>query len=148
MAFILDQDAVVAAADLVGRSGARELEVGWHCPHPDPPDDHTCPHVTWHAQAGYLGAHGIVTTTVTGQPGPVEAVEALARKLLTGAKCRCGRLVALSDDGAVAHLDAELIDGTTWTVEQAAKAGQCRWTRHGQRWEPSCDAPPIRKGPW
>jgi hypothetical protein len=43
------------------------------------------------------------------------------KRLLTGAVCKCGQTITLSDD----------------------RAG-CRWTLQGKRWEPGCGAPPIR----
>ena len=128
----LDQDAVLAAADLVNRSGARSFQIGYL--NDDPADP------AWYAHAQYKG----VRIAAEHHPGPVEAAEALARRLLDGAKCRCGKLVALSDDGAMVYRDTKLLDGTTWTPTQAARAGQCRWTRQGKRWEPGCNAPPIR----
>ena len=144
----LDEDALVATVDLVGRSGARNFELGWDCPHsPGEPDGHSCPEVRWHAHAQYRG----VRITEEGRPGPVEAAEALARRLLSGATCRCGRLVTLSDTSAVVftqprsaiqdqlrELGLEMV-----SAKRAAKVGFCRWTRQGRRWEPSCDAPPI-----
>lgn len=135
----LDEDALIAAADLVGRAGAREFQIGWDCPHtPGADDDHTCDGVRWYAHAQFRGAR------ITEEHlGPVEAAEALVRRLLTGAKCtRCGRLVALSDRGAIAF-DGKLLDGTEWTAEQARKAGQCRWRRMGQRWEMGCPQAPA-----
>jgi hypothetical protein len=145
----LDEDAMVAAADLVGRSGARSFQVGWDCPHtPDEEDGHTCPDVTWHAHAQYRGAR----LTEERHRGPVEAAEALARRLLTGATCRCGRLATLTDTGGVAFdrprsaIQAQLreIGLEMVSAKRAAKVGFCRWTRNGKRWEPSCDVPPIR----
>lgn len=123
-----DQDAMTACADLVGRTGARELEIGYL--HDDVPADQAA----WYAHAKYRGAR----ITADDHRGPVEAVEALARRLLTGAQCKCGRLVALSDDGAVAFDSAHLTDGTEWNAEHAAAAGQCRWTRNGNRWVSAC----------
>lgn len=145
----LDQDAVIAAADLVGRSGARNLTLGWDCPHtPDASDDHTCPQVIWYAAAQYRGTR-IITER---HPGPVEAAEALARRLLSGATCRCGRLVTLSDVAAVvfdkprAVIAAQLqeLGLEMVSAKRAAKVGFCRWTRRGKQWEPSCNASPIR----
>jgi hypothetical protein len=144
----LDQDAIVACARLVERSGAREFELAWDCPHtPDAPDDHTCPQVTWSAAARYRGVRIGEQGT-----GPVEAANALAARLLNGATCRCGRLVTLSDTGGVAfdrprsviqeqlaEIGLEMV-----SAKQAVKVGFCRWTRKGDRWEPGCDAPPIR----
>jgi glutathione S-transferase len=113
----LSEDAVVACADLVGRAGAREFEMGWTCPHvPDELAPHTCPEVTWHAAAFYLGAR-----IVTGRHrSPSTAALALAERLLRGTTCRCGKPVTLAD-----------------------AADGCRWRLVGQRWEPGCDAPPV-----
>jgi hypothetical protein len=124
----LDEDAVIAAADLAGRTGARAFEVGYLSD--DPPHQ-------WYAHARYQGAR----ISTEDHPGPVEAVEALARKLLTGAKCtHCGGLVALSGSGAFAFRQPVMADGTSWTAEQARAAGQCRWTRKGRRWEAACQS--------
>jgi hypothetical protein len=128
---VLDEDAFIAAADLVGRTGAKELQIGYlH-------DDVPAAEAGWYAHAQYKGAR----ITEEGS-GPVEAAEALARRLLTGGKCtRCGGLIALSGRGAFAYASPVMADGTTWTAEEAAKAGQCRWTRMGRRWEAGCQQP-------
>ena len=124
----LDEDALVAAADLVGRTGAKEFQIGYlH-------DDVPAPEAGWYAYAQYNGAR----ITEEGA-GPVDAAEALARRLLEGGKCtRCGGLIALSGHGAFAYSAPVMTDGSTWTAQEAAKAGQCRWTRMGRRWEASC----------
>lgn len=127
----LDEDALFAAVDLVGRSGATQLEFGYL--HDDVPVEEA----DWWAHARYRGAR----ISEEHHRGPVEAAEALARRLLTGAKCKpCGRLVALSDTGAIAYENAAMVDGTRWTAEQAAAAGQCRWRRDGARWVRGCEA--------
>lgn len=122
---------VVACADLVGRAGARGFQIGYL--HDDVPADQA----GWYAHAQYRGAR----ITTQDHPGPAEAADALARKILTGGRCRCGRLVALDTSGAVACANATMADGSTWTVDQAAAAGQCLWTRTGNRWNPSCPEP-------
>lgn len=123
---------VIACADLVGRAGARQFEIGYL--NDDPPH-------AWYAHAMYRGAR----IQVENHDDPAAAAMALAEKLLTGAQCRCGRLVALRGDGAVAFQKTRLADGTDWTAKQAAKAGQCRWRLAGGRWEPSCPAPANRR---
>lgn len=130
-----DRDQVIACADLVGRAGARQFEIGYL--HEDVPLEQA----GWYAHAQYRGAR----ITAENQPGPAAAAMALARKLLTGAKCRCGRLVALRSDEAVAFRKTGMADGTTWTAQEAAKAGQCRWRLAGDRWRPSCPVPADRK---
>jgi hypothetical protein len=130
-----DQDALLAAVDLVGRTGAHDFEVGWLNDEDDPAYAERGPE--WWAKAKYEGRR----IDVEGFARPDVAAHALAVRLLTGAKCRCGRLVALSDDGATAYPDVEMADGTRWTAEEARAAGQCRWRRNGAKWEPSCPNP-------
>lgn len=133
----LDEDAITALADLAGRTGARQLQIGYlH-------DDVPVQEAGWYAHAQYKGAR----ITVDDQPGPVEAADALARRLLDGAKCMtCGGLVTLSDEGAMAY-NTPLVDGSPWTVEQAAAAGLCRWRRVGPRWERGCQGRPPPQRP-
>lgn len=127
-----DEDALTAAADLVGRSGAQAFELGYL--HDDVPHEDA----SWWASATFRGTKLIEE----GHRGPAEASEALARRILTGAKCtHCGGLVALSDQGAVAF-NGRMADGTTWTVEQARAAGQCRWRRMGATWVRGCESKP------
>lgn len=122
----LDEDAFFAAADLVGRTGAKEFQFGYL--NDDPPHQ-------WYAHAQYKGAR----ITAEDCAGPVEAAETLARKLLTGGKCTsCGGLIALSGSGAYAFRSPVMADGSRWTAQEAAAAGQCRWTRMGRRWEAGC----------
>ena len=130
-----ERDQVIACADLVGRAGARQFQIGYL--HDDVPIDRA----GWYAHAQYRGAR----ITVADHPGPAQAAMAFAEKLLTGAKCRCGRLVALSPGGAVAFRQTRMADGSEWTAQEAAKAGQCRWRLAGDRWEPSCPVPANRR---
>lgn len=114
----LHGDAVIACADLVGRAGAIEFQLGWDCPHtPDESDDHNCPDVVWYAHATYKGARIMVDRHRT----PTAAAMALAERMLSGAACRCRRPVTLSDEAA-----------------------GCRWQLMGKRWEPGCDVEPVR----
>lgn len=132
----LDEDAMIAAFDMIGRTGARNVEFGYlH-------DDVPVHLADWYAHAQYQGSRIIVEHHV----GPLEAVEALARRLLTGGRCtHCGGLVALSDTGAVAYVSdvpgatGSFVDGTTWTAAQARAAGQCRYRRVGNRWVRGCE---------
>jgi hypothetical protein len=110
-------DAFIAAVDLTGRTGARQLEVGYL--HDDVPAEQA----GWYAHAQYRGAR----ITVEDHAGPVQALEALAWRLLTGAQCQhCHGLVALEAGGAVAFPNARLVDGRDWPLEQAAATRQCR----------------------
>lgn len=125
-----DMDAAVAATELVGRTGAKGLEFGYL--HDDVPIDQAA----WYAFAQYKGARIIEEN----HRGPVEALEALARQILTGAKCNhCGGLVALSDRGALAYAASTLIDGTPWNIEQTRDTKQCRWRRVGRTWKRGCE---------
>ena len=122
----LDEDALVAAADLVGRTGAKGFEIGYL--HDDVPIEQA----GWYAHAQYNG----VRITEEDHVGPAEAAEALARRLLEGGKCTsCGGLVALSSRGAMFHPSAKLADGTRW---DGLPAKQCRWTRMGNHWVAGC----------
>lgn len=145
----LDQDALDAAVDLVGRSGARGFEVGYV--HEGVP----VAEAGWYAHAQYGGAR----ITTEDHRGPVEAAEALARRLLTGAKCtHCGGLVALRDDGAMAWpgqligmgqlqgvKDAPHAADGPWDAEAIRAAGQCRWRRMGAKWVRGCEGQPAAR---
>jgi len=122
-------EAVQACADLVGRTGARSFEVGYlH-------DDVPAAQAGWFATAVYKGAK----LTAENKASAGEACDALAARVLSGARCQhCKGLVALSDDGAFAYHEARLATGEQWNAEDAAKAPQCRWTRTGGRWERGC----------
>lgn len=104
-----DEDALIAAVDLVGRSGA----TGFECGYLD--DDVPTEEARWWAKAQYRGAR----IQVDELRSPVEAAEALARRILTGGHCaHCGALTVLDD-----QLQFEPV---------------CRWTRTGRRWERGC----------
>lgn len=103
-----DQDAMDAALSLIGRTGAQGMEVGYL--HDDVPVEKA----GWYAHAQYRGAR----ITAQGHIGPVEALEALARRLLDGGLCtHCGQRIALSD----------------------FPGKRCRWTRHGAQWIRGCE---------
>lgn len=126
----MDEDAVIAAVDLVGRAGAKSFELGYL------DDDVPVEKARWWAHADYRGDRIIEEN----HRGPVEAAEALARRILTGGRCRCGKLVALSGNGAVAYDNVTMADGSKWTADEAKAAGQCRWTREGRKWVSACGA--------
>jgi len=118
-------DAVKACADLVGRTGATDFEVGYVNDEP--------PHA-WYAHAKFRGGR----ITVQGKASPAGACNELAVRLLSGGPCaHCGKLVTLSPLGAMAR-DVTLADGRTWTAEEQAAAGLCHWQRDGARWERGC----------
>lgn len=129
----LDKAILRATVNLAERTGAKNLELG--CLHEDAPPDKQ----RWWATVQYAGA----VIMIENQPGPNEVLTALAEKLLTGAQCqRCGGLVALTDAGAFAYAKSHLVDGRAWHLEHATKAGTCRWTLVGERWESGCALPP------
>jgi hypothetical protein len=105
----LDEDALHAAVDLVGRSGATGFELGYL--HEDVPVEEA----GWYAHAQYRGAR----ITVEDKTGPVEAAEALARRILNGAHCaHCGKTVSMN----------------------GYSKSRCRWTREGRRWTRACES--------
>jgi len=123
-----EEDAVKACADLAGRTGAKEFQVGYL--HEGVPSEQA----GWYAYAAFKGAR----ITVEDKPSPVEACDALSQKLLTGAQCQhCRKLVTLDVAGAFAK-DVTLMNGTVWTAAEQASAGLCHWQRVGQRWDRGC----------
>lgn len=102
----LAQDLIIAAADLVDRSGGTQFEIG-HTPGRKP---------KWNASAYFQGSRIIVD----GHATPTAAALALGERILHGSNCRCGQTVTLND------------------------APGCRWRLVGPRWEPGCDAQPIK----
>jgi hypothetical protein len=108
----LDKDALNAAVDLVGRSGATHFEVG----HLD--DTEFAADARWWARAQYRGARIFTEDHV----GPAEAAEALARKVLEGGLCTgCERRVRLGPADEVGRF-----------------TNRCSWARVGDRWERGC----------
>ena len=124
-----DEDAVKACADLVGRTGATSFECGYL--HDDVPAEEA----GWYATAVFKGTK----ITAEDKSSPAEACHELAVRLLSGGQCQhCRKLVTLSPFGAVAH-DVTLVGGRTWTAEEQAAAGLCRWRRAGDKWVRGCD---------
>lgn len=109
-----DDATVLACVDLVDRAGAKSLEIGFV-------RDNVPVHLAgWYAQAVYRGLRVMVQE----QPSPQAAARAMARRMLRGATCRCGRKVTLHP-----------------------RAGACLWRLEDARWEPGCDAPPLKLPP-
>lgn len=130
---VLDEDAMFAALDLVGRSGAKDCTYGYL--HDGVPIEEA----GWWAHAQYSGAR----LTVEGHRGPVEALEALARKVLTGAMCvHCRALISLGDGGAMVYPGSTRADGEVWTpeeIERVRRLPQCRYRRIGPKWVRGCE---------
>lgn len=104
-------DEAVACAQLATRGGAIEVQIG--CFEEEG---------TWFAFARWRGFRRSVANQVSATAAATE----LAHKLLDGARCRCGRWVAVE----------QAPDGNQW----------CVWRRLGPRWVPGCDAPPLSLG--
>jgi hypothetical protein len=111
MTSYMNDDVVAACANLTDRCGASGFEIGYL--HDDVPVEQA----GWHASAEFKGARIMVED----QQSPTMAAFALAARLLTGAQCKCGRPVTMTDD----------------------RPG-CRWRLMGPRWEPGCSAPAVR----
>lgn len=92
----VNQDILLACADLVERSGGRQFQLG-HL-HDDVPVEEAA----WYAHVTFKGAR----VTVDNQRSPTAAALALAERLLHKAMCRCRRPVTLSDDA----------DGCRWRL--------------------------------
>lgn len=112
---LLDMDAVVAVADLVKRSGAKEFEIGYL--HDDVPIDAA----GWYAHAKYRGAR----LTCDDQPSPQHAADGLAATLLDGGRCRyCGAKTSSAP--------------TEFGRYEGGDPGPCVWRRDGARWLSGC----------
>lgn len=120
------EDRLIAAVDLVGRSGATDLDFG----HLD--DTANTADARWWAKATYRGA----VIMVDEQADPVDAVELLAVKILAGGGCAwCGNLIVLNHPVGDAALDAVADLGMIDRVLDV-----CRWSRTGRRWDRGCSA--------
>lgn len=123
-----DLDIVLACANLVGRSGGRNFQIGYlH-------DGVPMAEAGWYVHAQYQGHR----MTEEG-PGPAQAAQALCLRILKGAKCLCGKLVTLNPAGGFAYREVTLADGSRWTAAEAAKVGQCLWRLAGQRFVRGCE---------
>lgn len=109
--------AVQACSDLVARGAGNQFEVGRL-------GDEGTP--TWYAQAMWQGARFFVENQASSEA----AADALAAKILWGARCRCGRAAVVGPHSSTSQ---ELIDG----------AALCAWERRGVRWVPGCTVPPV-----
>lgn len=138
----VDTLAVMAHADLVGRTGATELQIGYL--HDGVPTEQA----DWWATARYRGAK----VTVEHHIGPVEAVEALARRLLTGGRCTaCNETIELagSDDSATPQVPEPRepqppvhrnpVQWAPAVVSPPPVPRRCRWRREGGHWVRGCD---------
>jgi hypothetical protein len=117
----MNEDAVIACADLVGRTGASGFEIGFL--HEDVPVEDA----GWYAVAFYRGAR----ITTDERRNPSEAAMALSERLLRDAACRCGRRVALS--GSQPGRCRWRLMGATWEPGCDAVADYRRtpWRRCG-----------------
>lgn len=116
------QERLGRAVEMVGRTGAKSLELGYH-PAFDAEgnelDEKTTPAAafSWWAKATYRG----VMLAVDDQPGPLEALVALEGRVRRGAACaHCGRII-------------------DWGGKRRR---YCWWRQLGGRWEPGCKAQP------
>ena len=82
----LEEDSVIACADLVKRTGAEHFQIGYlH-------DDVPVAEAGWYAEARYRGGRIIAQD----HAGPSEAADALARRILIGGTCQgCHRVITL-----------------------------------------------------
>lgn len=107
----MNEPRLIAAVELVGRSGARQLEFGWT-------DDDGPRPGEWYASAFYRGTR----VTVEHQHDAPAAVEALAFRLMEGGQCvHCGRSIT--------------VPGFVYTDDRPA----CEFRREGEHWVRGCD---------
>lgn len=123
----LTDEASAAAIELVGRTGATGLEVGWL-------DNN--PAARFYAHAQYRGAR----ITADNHPTPEAALEALTIRLLHGGRCTsCHKIIAMSD--APVPLPQVMLDGDVVDEDTERARGLCRWNREGPHWIPGCGTP-------
>jgi hypothetical protein len=128
------EDAIAAALDLAKRSGWRSVEIGYKR------EGTATWRAGWYVTAIMANGHPV---HLGDYASPVEAADALAEHILTGAKCRCGKPVAIGDRPARLLLPTTHLDGTTWGPDAVRELGTCRWRREGARWDSTCGAPAI-----
>jgi hypothetical protein len=103
-----DLDAVIAAVDVVGRSGGKHFEIGYL-------DDEE-PH-RWYATATYQGAKAIGEHPTS----PDKAADLFAYKVLHGGQCtHCRRTINVHPS------------------RRHRPPGQCVWRRRGDSWIRGC----------
>lgn len=117
----LDTMAVLAVAELIGRTGAREYELG------------TTGSTHWYASCKVMGQRVEAVADT-----PDAAAGALARKVVHGGKCVTCQRVITFDEAGIHAVDKTLPDGTTWTAQQQADVGCCFWHRRGLHYVKSC----------
>lgn len=105
---VLNDDRLVAAVSLVGRTGASDFEIGYLR------DDVPIHEAEWWAKANYQGTR----VYVQNRAGPVQAAEALARKVANGGLCTgCAKIIKVG----------------------RGPASKCVWTRVGDDYLRGCD---------
>lgn len=118
-----------ACIDLVGRTGA----TGFECGHLH--DDVPVEEAAWYAQASYRGTRVIEEN----HADPLDAAYALAIRLLTGGRCKCGKVATLDPDAAFVYFHATLLGGEKWDAVKSSQVGQCHWNFDGKRFNPGCE---------
>lgn len=120
------QPAVIAAADLVERSGGREFQIGYLYDEGDPEFDERGP--CWYASVTYRGARLFSED----HPMPAPACDHLAAQILDGGMCQfCQRRTVVS---------------TTPTGQFVpARGGDCIWRRDDDVWLAGCGGQPSSR---
>jgi hypothetical protein len=109
----LNEPALLAAIDVIGRANAVEFEVGYL------DDTEHWQDARWWASARWRGRKVLVED----HPGPAQAAEALARRILNGGTCtHCGKTIVL----------------TATRPKGSRRKKLCAWRRDGARWVRGC----------
>jgi hypothetical protein len=121
------RDITYATADLIGRSGATELQIGYL-------DENVPSHLArWYATARYRGTR----ITADEHTSPQDALTALARQVLEHGQCQgCGGVVTLTPEPITTAFGRTLLDGNRLEVDPSTRT--CMWVREGRRWEMGC----------
>jgi hypothetical protein len=103
---------LIAAVNAIGRSGAKDLEIGHIEDGPVP-----AAFARWYATARFQGAKVIAEEHAS----PLTALEDLLQRILIGGACvKCRHPITLPDQA------------------DAGSSDRCTWTRHGDMWVPGC----------
>lgn len=136
-----DNEVIAASVNLFTRCGAQEFDYG-HMLENVPSED-----ADWYAYVGFRGSR----ITVEHQRGPVQALDALAARVLDGGMCTtCTRICTTRPDGVMVRDTVHVHTGAKVSQEEAAanveRNGACHWVRDGDHWYSGCD-PHVRPKP-
>jgi hypothetical protein len=113
--------AIIAATDVVGRSGAKETQLYFEN--------------GFHAVAIFPGRRVIVSEYPN---DPAGAADELARRVIHNGRCTSCRKIIVAEDRRPLAMSVTLPDGTVEHRTKPERTDLCFWDRVGERWEREC----------